>query len=162
MAKGDCKRRTVRFAKRGAKFLGPILGALVPQAVSFLEVAADLLPQAFGPFTDAVIRSAIKQAVDNADLVMPRMRAVAGAYFISVNTFIGLALGPYTMGQLSDLFASDGMNPADSLRLAIACALLIFVITLIFLTLAWRHLGKDEASRLDRARQLGEEVTETA
>ena len=97
-----------------------------------------------------------------ADLVMPRVRAVAGAYYILVNTFIGLALGPYTMGQLSDLFASGGMNPADSLRLAIACALLIFVITLIFLTLAWRVLGKDEASRLDRARQLGEEVTEIA
>jgi MFS family permease len=95
-----------------------------------------------------------------ADLVMPRMRAVAGAYYILVNTFIGLAVGPYTMGQLSDLFVADGMDPAQSLRLAIACALSIFVITLICLTLAWRHLGKDEASRLDRARALGEDVTE--
>ena len=97
-----------------------------------------------------------------ADLVMPRMRAVAGAYYILINTFIGLALGPYAMGQLSDMFAAGGMDPAESLRLAIACALLIFVITLICLTLAWRHLGKDEASRLDRARALGEEVTEAA
>jgi MFS family permease len=97
-----------------------------------------------------------------ADLVMPRMRAVAGAYYILVNTFIGLAVGPYAMGQLSDLFAARGMDPAESLRLAIACALLIFVITLVFLTLAWRHLGKDEASRLDRARELGEPVTEAA
>lgn len=39
-----------------------------------------------------------------ADLVMPRMRAVAGAYYILMNTFIGLALGPYVMGQLSDMF----------------------------------------------------------
>ena len=38
----------------------------------------------------------------------------------------------------------------------------IFVLTLICLTLAWRHLPKDEASRLDRARALGERVTQAA
>jgi len=97
-----------------------------------------------------------------ADLVMPRMRAVAGAYYILVNTFVGLALGPYAMGKLSDLFAAGGMDPAGSLRLSIACALLIFVITLVCLTLAWRHLGRDEASRLQRARALGEEVGQAA
>jgi len=31
-----------------------------------------LMPQAFGPYTDPVIRSAIQQSVDNADLVFPR------------------------------------------------------------------------------------------
>ena len=31
-----------------------------------------LMPQAFGPFTDPVIRSAIRKSVDNADLVFPR------------------------------------------------------------------------------------------
>ena len=34
----------------------------------------------------------------------------------------------------------------------------IFVITFVLLTLAWRHLPGDEASRLDRARALGERV----
>ncbi|MDH5737058.1 MAG: MFS transporter, partial [Gammaproteobacteria bacterium] len=96
-----------------------------------------------------------------ADLVMPRMRAVAGAYYILVNTFIGLAIGPYAMGKLSDVFASYGMESAESLQMAIACGLLVFIPTLVFLTLAWRHLGKDEASRLDRARDLGEPVNQT-
>ncbi len=93
-----------------------------------------------------------------ADLVLPRMRAVAGAYYILVNTFIGLALGPYFMGQLSDAFAATGMNEAESLQTAIATSLLIFLVTLTFLTLAWRHLPKDEGSRLSRARALGESV----
>ena len=93
-----------------------------------------------------------------ADLVLPRMRAVAGAYYILVNTMIGLALGPYVMGQLSDSFAATGMDPASSLRTAIACSMLIFILTLVFLTLAWRNLPKDEASRLGRARALGETV----
>jgi hypothetical protein len=64
------------------------------------------------------------------------------------------------MGQLSDTFASTGMDSADSLRSAIACTLLIFVATIVLLTLAWKNLPKDEASRLDRARALGEEVEE--
>lgn len=93
-----------------------------------------------------------------ADLVLPRMRAVAGAYYILINTMIGLALGPYFMGQLSDMYAAGGMNSAESLQTAIASALLIFLVTLVFLTLAWRHLPKDESSRLDRAIAQGEEI----
>ena len=93
-----------------------------------------------------------------SDLVMPRMRAVAGAYYILVNTFIGLALGPYVMGQLSDMFHAGGMTDADSLRTAIALSLLTFIPTLFFLIMAQRHLPRDEASRLQRAAALGEPV----
>jgi len=95
-----------------------------------------------------------------ADLVLPRMRAVAGAYYILVNTFIGLALGPYVMGLLSDMFIAGGMSDADSLRTAIAVSLLTFIPAVFFLILAQRHLPGDEASRLDRARALGEPVGE--
>ncbi|MEC8756051.1 MAG: hypothetical protein VXX72_10520, partial [Pseudomonadota bacterium] len=97
-----------------------------------------------------------------ADLVLPRMRAVAGAYYILINTMLGLALGPYVMGQLSDSFASTGMDSAESLRTAIACTLLIFVATVVLLTLAWKNLPRDEATRLDRARALGEKVEEVS
>lgn len=93
-----------------------------------------------------------------ADLVLPRMRAVSGAFYILINTFIGLALGPYFMGQLSDGYISGGMDEAAALQTAIATAMGIFALTLIFLTLAWRHLPKDEANRLERARALGEKV----
>jgi hypothetical protein len=92
------------------------------------------------------------------ELVLPRMRAVAGAYFILINTMVGLALGPYFMGQLSDFYAANGMDSAESLQTAMATSLLMFGVTLIFLTLAWRHLPRDEASRLNRARLLGEKV----
>ena len=86
------------------------------------------------------------------------MRAVASAYYILVNTFIGLALGPYVMGQLSDMYFQQGMNEADALRTAIAVSLVIFVPTLFFLVMAQRHLKRDEDSRIDRARALGEPV----
>ena len=96
-----------------------------------------------------------------SDLVMPRMRAIAGAYYILVNTLIGLALGPYVIGQLSDLFVDSGMDPASGLRLAMGLSLLIFVFTITFLLLAMRYLPEDEGSRLQRAKALGEEVETT-
>ena len=58
--------------------------------------------QLFSPFW---IGSAIALA---NELVMPRMRATASAYYILAVTFIGLALGPYTMGQISDRMAKAG------------------------------------------------------
>ena len=93
------------------------------------------------------------------DLVMPRMRAIAGAYFILMNTFIGLALGPYVIGRLSDVFAAGGMSSGDALRTAIAWGLSIFLITLVCLVLAMRYLPEDQRSRLERARNLGEPIT---
>ena len=95
-----------------------------------------------------------------ADLVMPRMRAVAGAYYILMNTFIGLALGPYAMGKLSDLFQTGGMTSADALRTAIAVSMLTLIAALVFMVLAYRHLPRDEASRIDRARAMGEPLGE--
>ena len=92
------------------------------------------------------------------DLVLPRMRAIAGAYYILINTMIGLALGPYFMGQLSDMYRASGMNSAESLQGAISTSLLIFLVTFVFLTLAWKNLPKDESSRLERARAQGEEI----
>jgi MFS family permease len=91
-----------------------------------------------------------------ADLVMPRMRATAGAYYILVNTLIGLALGPYVMGQMSDAFHAGGMNEAEALRTAIAVSLVTYIPAFVFLMLAQKHLPREEASRLRRARALGE------
>jgi len=93
-----------------------------------------------------------------ADLVMPRMRAVAGAYFILVNTFIGLALGPYFIGLISDMYHAGGMTEAESLRNAIGVCMLTLIPALVFMYLAQKHLPADEATRLDRARSLGEPV----
>jgi MFS family permease len=97
-----------------------------------------------------------------SDLVVPRMRAVAGAFYLLMNTLIGLALGPYFIGQLSDLFAEAGRDGADALRLAMLSALAIFVLTIGFVLLAMRHLPRDEASRLSRAKALGEEIVQAA
>jgi MFS family permease len=82
------------------------------------------------------------------DLVLPRMRAIASASYLLVLTFVGLALGPYTVGRLSVAF--------DSLRAGMIAALAVNALAVLFLVLACRHLKADEDSRQERARAAGE------
>ena len=58
------------------------------------------------------------------ELVLPRMRATASAFYILSVTFMGLALGPYTIGQVSDRLHAVGYEPAQALQWAILSALL--------------------------------------
>ena len=90
------------------------------------------------------------------DLVMPRMRATASAFYILTVTFVGLALGPYTIGRLSDALEAGGQTDAEALRSAMLLALLAILAMVALLLLACRHLERDEASRLERARAAGE------
>lgn len=92
------------------------------------------------------------------DLVMPRMRAIATAYFLLMNTFIGLALGPYVIGRISDGLMATGYSDAQALQLAIALSLGIFTLSIIFLWLAMRNLPREEQNRIERAKALGETV----
>jgi hypothetical protein len=82
------------------------------------------------------------------DLVLPRMRASASAAYLLVVTFVGLALGPYTVGRIS--------LALGNLRAAILCALCANALALLCAGLALRQVGKDTTSRLDRARAAGE------
>jgi MFS family permease len=71
------------------------------------------------------------------DLVPPRLRATASAAYLLVVTFIGLALGPYTIGRLSVALGD--------LRTAMLVSLLVSPVAVMFLVLAARHLPADEA-----------------
>ena len=88
------------------------------------------------------------------------MRAVAGAFLSLLSTFVGLALGPYAVGKFSDLLVAQGRGDGDALRLAMASSMVMFVVSVYCLVQAQRHLPRDEASRVERARALGEEVVE--
>ncbi len=82
------------------------------------------------------------------DLVLPRMRASASAFYLLALTFIGLALGPYTIGVLSDA--------TGSLRTGILLGLAANGLAVAFLLLSMRTLGRDQATLLERARAAGE------
>ena len=84
------------------------------------------------------------------DLVLPRMRATASAAYLLLLTFVGLALGPYTVGRLSVALGD--------LRAAMLLALSANVLALLFAILAARHVAEDEASLVARARAAGERL----
>jgi len=90
------------------------------------------------------------------ELVLPRMRAVASAFYLLVVTFIGLALGPYLVGRVSDVFATDGADPGGALRAAMHLALVPFALAGLMFLLAWSRVGAAEATKLERARAAGE------
>jgi hypothetical protein len=84
------------------------------------------------------------------DLVLPRMRAVASASYLLAVTFIGLALGPYSVGRMSVAFGD--------LRTAMIAAMAANLLAIVFLVLAMRSLPQAEATRIERARDAGEVI----
>jgi MFS family permease len=158
---GMLSDRMRRTRARGRLELG-MLTALISGPLALILVRADnvmaayvfnFIFQLFSPFW---IGSAIALA---NELVVPRMRATASAYYILAVTFIGLALGPYTVGQISDRLAKGGAHTSgQALGSAMQWSLLAYAVAFLFLWLSSRHVTKDEASRLERARALGEPV----
>ena len=82
------------------------------------------------------------------DLVLPRMRGRAAAAYILTVTLLGLALGPFTVGFVSDL--------TGELRFGLIAALVGNLGAAVLVGLAARHLERDEKSVIERARAAGE------
>jgi MFS family permease len=131
---------------------GPLALLLVRSENLVAAYVFNFIFQLFSPFW---IGSAIALA---NELVMPRMRATASAYYILAVTFIGLALGPYAIGQISDRMVKAGHSSGDALATAMQWGLLPYALAFFFLWLSSRYVERDETSRLDRARALGEPV----
>jgi MFS family permease len=91
-------------------------------------------------------------------LVLPRMRATASAFYLAMVTFLGLAMGPYLIGYLSDTFVADGMASADALERSLQLGLLVYVIVIVFSLLMKRNLSEDFETRIERARAVGEPI----
>ena len=84
------------------------------------------------------------------DLVLPRMRATAGATYILGTTMVGLALGPYFAGKMADV--------TQSLSAGIFFLYIVPPLTLTALWLASRRIGELEATKVERARAAGERI----
>ena len=74
-------------------------------------------------------------------LVSAKMRAVASAVLFLVLNFIGLGLGPLTIGFLSDYL--EPTYGAESLRYAFMISYLTSALTMILFYLASRNYAKE-------------------
>jgi MFS family permease len=84
------------------------------------------------------------------DLVLPRMRGRAAAVYILTVTLLGLALGPFTVGLISDL--------TGELRNGLIAALFGNLGAAVLVAIAARYLVDDERTLIERARAAGEVV----
>jgi MFS family permease len=142
-----------RFLRRSpsGRLWVTMLAAVVPVPFAFLFLAASNLTAAYLISVPLLITTSLwlgPGASTVQDLVLPRMRAVASAAYLLVVTFIGLALGPYSVGRLS--VALDGLSPA------LLWALLVNALALACALYAARRLPRDEESRWERAHAAGE------
>jgi len=127
--------------------------ALLPAPLAVMMVTTDNLALAYALNAPLAVMSAMwigPGASTITDLVLPRMRGSASAGYLLVVTFVGLAMGPYTIGTLSVLFGS--------LETALLASLLAGAVSFTLLLLASRHIARDEATLLDRARAAGERL----
>jgi MFS family permease len=89
-------------------------------------------------------------AATTQDLVLPRMRGVATAAFFIGTTFVGLALGPYMAGRVS--------QATGDLAIGVLSLLAVSPLAITCLVILYRMLPRAEASLLDRARAAGERI----
>ncbi|RSV37265.1 MFS transporter [Sphingomonas sp. ABOLE] len=75
-------------------------------------------------------------------LVPPQMRATASASFLLINNLIGLGLGSWVIGLLSQQL-TPAYGAADGLRYAIAAGLGLYLVAGILMALASRRLAAD-------------------
>lgn len=82
-------------------------------------------------------------AATTQDLVLPRMRGTATASFFLATTLVGLAIGPYMVGQISEL--------TGSLRIGVLSLIGVAPLSVVLLIYAYRALPAAEASIEARA-----------
>lgn len=127
-----------------------LLAPVVPLVAAFTTDSAALfylLNFLIGLFASTALGAA---AATSQDLVLPRMRGTATATFFLSTTLIGLALGPYLAGQVS--------NATDSLSVGVLSLLVAVPIGAILLVIAYRIVPRAEATVAERAREAGEAV----
>jgi MFS family permease len=146
-----------RGSPRGRLYVG-MLAATLPVPITLALLTTESTPLAYALALPSSICSSMwlgPGASTVQDLVLPRMRGAATAAYLLVITFVGLALGPYSIGLLSVTLGD--------LRKAMTVAVSVNALALVFAVLAARHVARDEAARLPRARAAGEvfEVNES-
>ena len=141
-----------RHDARGRLFVN-MIAAVVPAPIVFVMFTTDSLELFYwlNPLAHVFSAMWVGAAVATLqDVVLPRMRATAGATYILGTTMVGLALGPYFAGKMADTF--------ESLRMGVFSLFVVPPLTVAALWIASRRLAELEATKVERARAAGEPI----
>ena len=84
------------------------------------------------------------------DQVLPRMRGITASVYLLVSTIIGLGIGPYFVGMMSDA--------TGDLRTAMLCVNAAAIPIVVFMLLIAKRAQRDENALVERAETTGEEI----
>lgn len=143
----------LRVRNPAGRIIVALVGAIapaVPMIAAFTAQDLTLLYALHFPMTALSSCALGASAATVLDLVLPRMRGTATATFFIGTTLLGLAMGPYLAGQVSDL--------TGSLQTGILSVLAVAPIAVVLLIIAYRTVPKAEATLIDRARLAGEVI----
>ncbi len=135
---------------RGRLFIN-MLSAVLPIPIVWFMLSTDNLAMVYwlNPLAHFLASAWVGAAVATLqDLVLPRMRATAGATYILGTTMVGLALGPYYAGKMSVLTGDLGTG--------ILALYAMPPFTILGLWLASRKIAELEDTKVERARAAGE------
>ncbi len=110
-----------------------VLGVLTPTLV--LAFFVIMVPVALGLVWVGPVMSTVQQ------LVPPNMRATASAVFLFINNLLGIGLGTWAIGALSDFL--QGQYGDDSLRWSIVAGTGFYLLAALLFLLASRWLERD-------------------
>jgi MFS family permease len=141
-----------RHDARGRLFVN-MIAATVPLPIIYVMFTTDDLATFYwlNPLAHVFSSMWVGAAVATIqDVVLPRMRATAGATYILGTTMVGLALGPYYAGKMSVV--------SGDLATGIFALYVVPPFTLVALWIASRRIAELEATKVDRARASGEDI----
>lgn len=85
------------------------------------------------------------------DLVLPRMRGVTSSIFIIITTLLGLGMGPYFVGIVSDRNGGDLGQAIISINVVVPVIVVCLLIVLL-------RVNREEQTVIERARAGGEAI----
>ena len=137
---------------RGRLFIN-MISAVLPFPIVWSMLSTDNLATVYwlNPLAHLFASAWVGAAVATLqDLVLPRMRATAGATYILGTTMVGLALGPYYAGKMSVLTGDLGTG--------ILALYAMPPFTILGLWLCSRRIAELEETKVERARAAGEPI----
>jgi MFS family permease len=137
---------------RGRIFIN-MLAVILPAPLVWIMFTTDDLAIFYyaSPFVQLFGSAWVGAAVASLqDVVLPRMRATAGATYVLGTTMVGLALGPYFAGKMADV--------TQSLSAGVFWLYVMPPFTLVMLYVGSRRIAELEATKVERARDAGEPI----
>jgi MFS family permease len=125
-----------------------LLSAVISVPIYYLMVKATSLNAGFLGFLAVVATASLwlgPGAATANELVPPRMRSTASAMYLLTHTFIGFALGPFTIGKMSDALARSGQAPGQALGNAMFLSTAFWIVSVSMLLAARGMIGPAEA-----------------